>query len=131
MPNAAEIQHPDEPVNTPWEDEGQGVPNDEGNDDETPKGPPPPNPKVVKKVEGIINDMKTLEAQRKEINDKISALIEGAEAMGINRHALRAAKQYGEMSERKREAYDLSYTLARLAVGMPIQTDWVADNRDD
>ena len=73
-------------------------------------------------VDGV-NAIVRLKTQREGVNADKSAIIEKLEAKGINRHALKMAMQYAEMSETKRQNFDMAYELVREAIGEPLQGD--------
>lgn len=89
---------------------------------------PRPETKVNRKIMDAITQINSLKAERKEINSKISAIIEGLEADGINRHAFRYTMHYLSLAEDKREGLDLSYVLCRTACGAPVQMDWIEES---
>ena len=75
-------------------------------------------------------EIASLEAQRKTINDNISAKVEALEAQGLNRHALRIARKYLAMDENQRKNFDFAHNLIREALGAPVQADMFEDPAD-
>lgn len=132
-PNAVDGRNPDGTANP----EGEGAdldPDSTENDDEgqaAVASPPPPDPAIMKRVNEASESIKQLKDQRSEINSKISAEIEGLEALGINRHAFRFYMRYLDMSDTQRSGLDLSLILCRQAGGIPVQTDWVGESEPD
>lgn len=80
------------------------------------------NAEVREAVHSAIEEIIALEADRKAINDNISATREKVKARGINMHAFKAALAYRKMDTTQRDGFDDSLVIARSAVGLPIQT---------
>lgn len=100
------------------------------NIEQKPTPVPRPDEIFLARIKKAAEEMDNLDAKAKEINAKRSAIIEGLESKGVNRHAFRYARQVLGMKECKREGLDLSYMLCRQAMGLPVQTDWLDDSQD-
>jgi len=88
---------------------------------------PQPNDVINQAIMNAMNEIKTLVSERSAINAKITAVIEGLEAKGVNRHAFRYAMKVEGMDETQRSSLDLSYVLSRTAMDIPVQTDWIQE----
>ena len=64
-----------------------------------------------------------LVAKRQGINDEINGLRHDIEAKGIARKAFDAALAYSNADPEKREGFDIGYSIAREALGVPLQGD--------
>lgn len=62
-------------------------------------------------------------AQRQAINDDINAIRQDMEAKGIGRKAFDAARNYSNADPEKRQGFDEAYSIAREAMGVPLQGD--------
>lgn len=71
---------------------------------------------AYKRINEIENERKALNATKKEVRANL-------ERMGINLIAFDAASKYRNMDPDKREGFDLSYAVARLSLGQPLQDD--------
>jgi len=65
----------------------------------------------------IDDERANLSAQKRAIFERLQA------EHACNRHAIKAALQYAQLSEEKRENWDWTYEQTRLALGCPIQPD--------
>lgn len=64
-----------------------------------------------------------IELTRKACTDDIGAVMDRLESIGISRHAMRFARRYMKMDENQRRSLDTAYTIAREALGEPVQGD--------
>lgn len=95
--------------------------------------------KVTPRADDLINraiekatlDIIKLEAERKSINDQISAIIEDIESEGVSRYSFRYNLRVYKMSPEQREGLDLGYILCRKATGNPMQTDWIDETEGE
>lgn len=85
----------------------------------------PDENEVKNKIEQALNDVLSLEDQRKSINDKISSIVEDLQSVGVNRHAFAMCRKVMKMSEDQRAGLDLSYMICRTAAHLPVQSDWI------
>ena len=68
----------------------------------------------------------SLAAERKDINDKRKAILEGLLAKhGIHREVFKMLMRYKGMDETQRRNFDLSFVTVREALGEPVQMDWL------
>jgi hypothetical protein len=65
----------------------------------------------------IDDERANLSAQKRAIFERLQA------EHACNRHAIKAAIQYAQLSEEKRENWDWTYEQTRLALGCPLQPD--------
>ncbi len=73
-------------------------------------------------VAECLGQLQEIKGNREQLNKENAAIIEKLEAkFGWNRHAVRAAIGYTEMSEKKQDAYDKTYREVRAALGQPVQ----------
>lgn len=79
------------------------------------------NEEVLAACASAIEKIKAKEAERKRINDEISAIREGVKARGINMHSFRVALAYSKMDTVQRDGFDDSLVIVREAIGLPIQ----------
>lgn len=86
---------------------------------------PRPDAGINKKIAGAIERIKGLRNERAEINAKVATIIAEVEELGVNRHAFRHALRYSDMSPEQRQGLDLSYSLVRTAIQLPIQYDFI------
>jgi uncharacterized protein (UPF0335 family) len=74
---------------------------------------------IAKAADKII----ALKEKRRSVNEDIGAIKANMETQGIPRKALMDAIRYKEEDADKRKGYDLGYSIAREALGLPVQTD--------
>lgn len=79
------------------------------------------NPEVLAAMSAAIEEIIALEAERRSINESISAVREKVKSRGINMHAFRAALAYKKMDPAARDGFDDSLAIVREATGLPIQ----------
>lgn len=64
-----------------------------------------------------------LKAQRKAINEDISAIFSHLEGKGFNKKGLKAGFAYLDADDPQRQNFDNSYIFARVSGGVPLQND--------
>lgn len=74
-------------------------------------------------IRDIGDRIDAFDAERKSINESISACYSEGEAEGIPRKALKAALRRREMAEDQREAYDPAYELCLRAFDIGYQPE--------
>ena len=62
-------------------------------------------------------------SDRAEVNANIAAHRAKAESLGIPKPAFDMAMRYADWDEDKRRGFDLAYTIAREAIGVPMEPD--------
>lgn len=61
---------------------------------------------------------------RAEINARVKAVEEKlVVTYGVNKLALRAARAYSKINEKRQERWDLTYQVTRRAIGAPVQME--------
>lgn len=81
------------------------------------------DPAFMQHVVAAQEKLYNIASRRSELNSEANAVIAGLEKYGLNKHAVRAAIKYHGMDPKQRETYDLSYAVARKALGQPLQDD--------
>ncbi len=76
---------------------------------------------VKTRLKVIVDGINGIDTERRQLNAQAEVFRSQAEEMGINRHALARAIQYAKMTEAQQQGFDFSYSIARDAVGTPIQ----------
>ncbi len=94
-----------------------------GKSDQAPPAPEGNISKLMEDVKSAAAKVNTLSAKRQGINDDINAIRHDMEAKGISRKAFDAALAYSNQDPEKREGFDVAYSIAREAMGVPLQGD--------
>lgn len=79
------------------------------------------NAEVKKAIKSHCAFLKAKAAQRKVINQEISASRNALVARGLNRKALTVAEAYHKMEDQHRDGFDSTLVIAREAIGYPMQ----------
>lgn len=79
--------------------------------------------KFLDKIAEAHESLEKIRTQREELNAKKQEVIGDLVDMGLDRNAIKAAMQYVNTPEDKRQLFDLSYAATRKALGVPIQDD--------
>lgn len=103
------------------------------------KGEPPPDdvsgtsgeaqevlqnsPKLDKQINDLMNEIDNLVAQRKSINEEITALYTEAESLGLNKATFKYLLKVRKFDEDQRLAHEISEKVIRQAIGIPHQGD--------
>jgi len=91
-----------------------------------------PNQELIDKIRDVHERVSAFKADRKSINDKISAAMGELEALGISKKAAQAVfALYALEEEEQRRMYDLSAAVCRNALQMPQQGDLFQDRQID
>lgn len=67
--------------------------------------------------------LESIQDKRAELNADKAHIMAALIDKGLNKDAFKAARKYELTPEEKREGYDLSYQIARKALGVPVQDD--------
>lgn len=86
-----------------------------------------PNPELLDALRDAHERIKTKKDERKEINQSISAIYTELEGYGIDKKAAKAVFAFYELDEDQRRLYDLSASVTRKALRMPLQGDLFLD----
>lgn len=81
------------------------------------------DPKFMKKIVDGANKINEIKDKRKALSADIAAVMANFESDGLNKKAVKAAMTYVDLDDKERDNYDLSYTITRKALGVPVQGD--------
>lgn len=79
--------------------------------------------KVRADIKKAIDKIGKLRDERGEVQADIQAERERVVALGVPKKALDLVMNYMSMDEDQRRAFDMGYTIAREAIGLPLQSD--------
>ena len=68
-------------------------------------------------------NLEVIDDERAELSARKAAIVANMVDKGLNKEAIKAAFKYFRTPEDKRERFDLSYQIARKALGCPVQDD--------
>lgn len=75
---------------------------------------------ITQQVADYARQVVDLRKQREETNAEIAEVRAKVEALGVQKKAFDDAVRYQQADPEKRQGYDLSYSIARKAVGLPM-----------
>jgi uncharacterized protein (UPF0335 family) len=75
--------------------------------------------KVKKAISSAFKKVVQFKEERAAINEEMGALRQALAAQGIPKPAFDMAVRYASWDEDKRKGFDVAYSLAREAIGMP------------
>lgn len=78
---------------------------------------------IKKELGELYRKVAAEKSDRAETNANIASLRARAEALGIPKAAFDLAMRYADWDEDKRRGFDLAYTIAREAMGVPMEPD--------
>lgn len=79
--------------------------------------------KFLNKISTAHDKLQKIKTQREKLNSQKQEVISNLVDMGLDRHAVKAAINYAETPEDKRQLFDLTYAATRKALGVPLQDD--------
>ncbi len=84
------------------------------------------NSEVKKAIKQHIAFKNAKEAERKRINQEITASRNALVARGLNRKAITVAEAFAKMEDQHRDGFDVTFVIARKATGYPMQAELFA-----
>lgn len=82
-----------------------------------------PNEELLDALRQAHEEVKEKKEKRAEINLEVSAIYKRLEGLGIDKKAAKAVFAMYELEEEQRRMYDLSASVCRKALAMPLQGD--------
>jgi len=86
---------------------------------------PRPTKAIKDRLAGYAREFDEIDEHRAELNAKHALLREKVKNEGVDVAMFMCSRRIAKRDEHERETIDLSYKLAREALGKPIQQDWV------
>lgn len=82
-----------------------------------------PDPKVRAMVKDGCRKVEEIAEKRKTLSSGKSAVMDGLEEKGFNKEGIAFAMKYMNMSDKRKQAFDLTYRYVRDVLGEPVQDD--------
>lgn len=90
------------------------------------KSPPTFDQEFLDRITRAADQLEDIAAERNALNAKKNAVITNLETYGLDTKAVMDVFKFMQLDEGVRKNYDLSYAIARKAMGAPLQDDLFA-----